>query len=304
MLVALHQLAKDAKEYMMKKERTPLTERLMAHGNNFTASDTLIADYLLNNYPKSLMQNASEVSEMVAVNVATVTRFFMKLGYSSAKEAMVDFKEELEFIIDGPTNRYGDTGATKGAYSEEVAKILELEQSNISGTLGNIDMTTLRSVLELLIDENRKIFIIGTMKEYSLAYYLYKQLLSSRRSVYIFRGPNIADFMCEVDSNSVCVVMDFRRYARPNIQVAKRAKAAGATVIAFTDSLFSPTALLADHQFIVATKSATMFDSYTAGMALINVIMMLLISFNGGNFKDRLETMEANYSAFNLFSSQ
>lgn len=288
----------------MKKERTPLTERLMACGDNFTASDTIIANYLLNNYPKSLMQNASEVSEIVELNVATVTRFFMKLGYSSAKEAMADFKEELEFILDGPVNRYGAIGTVKGAYSEEIAKILELEQSNISSTLGKIDMATLRSVVEVLIDENKKIFINGTMKEYSIAYYLYKQLLSSRSRVYIFRGPNIADFMCEVDSDSVCVVMEFRRYALPNIQVAKRAKTAGATVIAFTDSRFSPTALLADHQFIVATKSSTMFDSYTAGMALINVIMMSLINFNGGNFKDRLETMEANYSAFNLFGSQ
>ena len=288
----------------MKKERTPLTERLMAHGNNFTASDTLIANYLLNNYPKSLMQNASEVSEMVELNVATVTRFFMKLGYSSAKEAMADFKEELEFIIDGPVNRYGAVGAVKGAYAEEVAKVLELEQSNIATTLGNIDMETLRAVLELFVDDSRTIFINGTMKEYSVAYYFYKQLLSLRKNVRLFRGPNIADFMCDVDERSVCIVLDFRRYAMPNIQVARHAKAVGAKVISLTDSRFSPTALLADHQFTVATKSASMFDSYTASLALINVIMMSLINVNGGDFKKRLEAMEQAYSAFTMFGPQ
>lgn len=288
----------------VKKERTPLTERLMAHGDNFTASDTVIADYLLNNYPKSLLQNASEVSETLDLNIATVTRFFMKLGYSSAKEALADFKEELEFIIDSPLNRYGAVGSEHGECGEEVARLLQLEQANIAATLSKIDMTTLRAVAELLIDERRKVFISATMKEYSLAYYLYKQLLSSRGQVYLFRGHNIADFMCELDAASVCVVMDFRRYANPNIKVAKHAKDMGAKLIAVTDSRFCATALLADHQFTVATKSTTMFDSYTAGMALVNVIMMSLVNLNGGSFKQRLDRMENVYAAFNLFGSQ
>lgn len=287
----------------VKKERTPLTERLMAHGDNFTASDTVIADYLLNNYPKSLLQNASEVSETLDLNIATVTRFFMKLGYSSAKEAMADFKEELEFIIDSPLNRYGATGPTHEVHGEEVARLLQLEQANIAATLGNIDMGTLRAVVELLFDENRKVFVSGAMKEYSIAYYFYKQLLSSRGGVYLFRGHNIADFMCDVDAGSVCVVTDFRRYANPNIKMAKYAKDVGANLIAITDSRFCATALLADHHFTVATKSATMFDSYTAGMSLVNVIMMYLVNFNGGNFKERLDKMEDVYTAFAMFGS-
>lgn len=276
----------------------------MLHGDNFTASDTVIADYLLNNYPKSLLQNASEVSDTLDLNIATVTRFFMKLGYSSAKEAMADFKEELEFIIDSPLNRYGATGLMHEGQGEDVARLLQLEQANIATTLGNIDMATLHAAAELLIDEKRKVFISGTMKEYSIAYYLYKQLLSSRSKVYLFRGHNISDFMCEVDAASVCVVTDFRRYAKPNIKVAKHAKDMGAKLIAITDSRFCATALLADHHFTVATKSATMFDSYTAGMALINLIMMSLVNLNGGNFKERLDRMEEVYTAFSMFGPQ
>ena len=276
----------------------------MAHGDNFTASDAVIADYLLNHYPKSLLQNASEVAELLCLNVATVTRFFMKLGYSSAKEAMADFKEELEFIIDSPLDRYGATGTIHGEYCEEVVRLLRLEQENVATTLGNIDMDTLRETMGILVDENRKVFISATMKEYSIAYYLYKQLHSSRSGVYLFHGQNIADFMCEVDANAVCVVMDFRRYAALNVAVAKQAKRIGAKLIAVTDSRFCATALLADYQFTVATKSASMFDSYTAGMALVDVIMMSLANANGGRFKERLDRMEGVYTAFNMFGSR
>ena len=287
-----------------KKERTPLTERLMAHGDSFTVSDAIIADYLLNNYPKSLLQNASEVADILYLNIATVTRFFVKLGYSSAKEAMADFKEELEFIIDSPLDRYGTTKTLQGEYGKDVAQLLQLEQSNIAVTLGNIDMETLHASLDLLMDKKRKIFISATMKEYSMAYYLYKQLLSLREEVYLFRGHNIAEFMCGVDVDSVCVVVDFRRYAILNGKVAKYAKDVGAKLIAITDSRFCDTALLADHQFTVATKSATMFDSYTAGMALINVFMMSLHNVEGDNFKERLDRMEAVYTAFTTFGSR
>ncbi len=272
------------------------------HGDVFTASDAAIADYLLNNYPKSLLQNASEVAELLNLNIATVTRFFLKLGYSSAKEAMNDFKEELEFIIDSPANRYGESHVPTGMQGEEIASHLQIEQENIAKTLTGIDLTALHAVVELLLDASRKIFIVGTMKEYSVAFYFYKQLFSLRGNIFFIREPHTANFMAAVDENSVCVVLDFRRYANMNKKIARYVKRVGAKVIAISDSRFCPTALLADYQFTVASKSLTIFDSYTAAMSLVNVIMVYIMKINGRDFKEQLRKLDSIYIEFDTFS--
>jgi DNA-binding MurR/RpiR family transcriptional regulator len=286
----------------MKNERTPVTERLAMHGDIFTASDTVIADYLLRNYPKSLLQNASEVAETLDLNIATVTRFFMKLGYSSAKEAMNDFREELAFIIDSPVNRYGESRISSSVQWEEIAGHLQIEQENIAKTLAGIDMATLHAVIELILDTGRKIFIVGTMKEYSVAFYLYKQLFSLRENIFLVGDPHTANLMAVVDKNSVCIVLDFRRYAHMNRMIAKYVKQVGAKVVAISDSRFCPTALLADHQFTVVSKSMTMFDSYTAAMSLVNLFMVYIMKSNGRDFKGNLDKLDAIYVELDTFS--
>ncbi|MCC8194657.1 MAG: MurR/RpiR family transcriptional regulator [Deltaproteobacteria bacterium] len=287
----------------MHNERTPLTERLAMHGDMFTASDAVIADYLLSNYPKSLLQNASEVAEALEFNNATVTRFFMKLGYASAKEAMADFKAELEFIIDAPINRYGERPLSPDGHGAEIAELLQIEQENIATTLTGLDVAAMKEVARLFGEKDRKVFIVGTRKEYSIAYYLYIQLLTLRENVSILREHSISNFISGIDESSVCVVMDFRRYAKLNRQIATYAKNLGAKLVAISDSRFCGTALIADHQFTVASKSTTMFDSYTAAASLINALMLYTIAQNGEVFKERLTKIESIYKEFDVFSS-
>ncbi len=285
------------------KDRKTLADRLSLHGEHFTTSDTLIGDYLLSNYPKSLLQNASELAESLHLNITTITRFFTKLGYTSAKEAMLDFKEELEFIIDSPKNRYDTSSSMTNGQGTKLEYLLQLEQQNVANTINNIDITTLDEVTRLLLT-TKDIFVLGSMKEFSLAYYLHKQLSILRPNVRLFNGQSEELFMCDANSDAVYFVTSFRRYARQSSVMAQYAKRVGAVVIAITDSRFCPMAQLADYRFVVTTQSATMFDSYTAGMTLINAIMMHFIGANNGKFAKRLDAMEDIYASFGMFESK
>jgi DNA-binding MurR/RpiR family transcriptional regulator len=215
---------------------------------------------------------------------------------------MSDFKEELEFIIDSPVNRYGEKSVPSDMQGEEIASHLQIEQENITKTLTGIDMVALRAVVDLILDANRKVFIVGTMKEFSVAFYLHKQLFSLRDNVFLVREPHTADFMAVVDDNSVCVVLDFRRYANMNHKIAKYVKQVGAKIIAITDSRFSPTALLANYQFTVVSKSMTMFDSYTAAVALVNLFMVYVMKPNRSDFKKKLDRLDEVYVEFDTFN--
>ncbi|MDR1709047.1 MAG: MurR/RpiR family transcriptional regulator [Candidatus Accumulibacter sp.] len=273
------------------------------HGDAFTASDTAIADYLLNNHPKSLLQNASEIAKILNLNIATVTRFFMKLGYSSAREAMDDFREELEFIIDSPLDRYGEIRLAPGVQEEEIADLLRVEQENIAKTLAGVDMATLRAVAGLLSDARRKVFVVGAAKEHSVAHYLFKHLFSLRGNAFLVQEPHTINLMTSIDADSVCVIFDFRRYANTNRKVARYAKQAGAKIVTISDSGFCPTALLANYQFTAVTKSSNMFDSYTAVISLVNLVSAQILNTEGRDFKEQLDRLETVYAELNTFGT-
>lgn len=284
----------------MKKERTPLSARLAANGKKFTASDTVIGNYLLQHYPRSLLQNASEVASALGLNITTVTRFFAKLGYKSSKEAFADFREELEFVVDAPIDRYNAIYGMSELEESEFNSIIEIEHKNINDTLLPINMDNLRKVAKALGKQGRKVFIIGTMKEFAMAYYLYVQLFAVKEEVFLYQN-SLANFLVGMDKNSICVFFDFRRNTNLNKKIVEYAKKCEATVVSVSDSKFSPTALLSDFQFTVAAKSTTMFDSYTAGLALIDVLMALVVDTHGDAMKTRYNKMEEIYKHFEIF---
>jgi DNA-binding MurR/RpiR family transcriptional regulator len=123
-----------------------------------------------------------------------------------------------------------------------------------------------------------------------------------RENIFLVKEPHAANFMAVVDENSVCIVLDFRRYANMNRMIAKYVKQVGAKVVAISDSRFCPTALLADHQFTVVSKSMTMFDSYTAAMSLVNLFMVYIMKSNGRDFKGNLDRLDAIYVELDTFS--
>lgn len=284
----------------MKKERTPLSERLAANGTKFTASDTVIANYLLEQYPRSLLQNASEVASALGLNITTVTRFFAKLGYTSSKEAFADFREELEFVVDAPIDRYNAIYGIPEIEEGELTSIIDIEHRNINDTVSSMNMDKLRKVAKTLGKQGRKVFIIGTMKEFAMAYYLYVQLFAVKEDVFLYQS-GLANFLVGMDKNSICVFFDFRRNTNQNKKIGEYAKKCEATIVSISDSKFSPTALLSDFQFTVAAKSMTMFDSYTAGMTFVNVLMALVVAEHGDAMKARYNKMEEIYKHFEIF---
>jgi DNA-binding MurR/RpiR family transcriptional regulator len=102
----------------------------------------------------------------------------------------------------------------------------------------------------------------------------------------------------------VLVVFDFRRYPKVNIKLTEIFRDVGANVVAIGDSPISPSAKLAEVLFLVESKGAGIFDSYTAGFTLINALMAAVTRRSGEYVRQRYETLERYYSRFEIFSGQ
>ena len=72
----------------------------------------------------------------------------------------------------------------------------------------------------------------------------------------------------------------------------------GATIILFTDQWFSPVASIAHHVFALQTKAPSNWDSLTAILTLIDLILAKLTKDLWLDVKDRLEARENIFQSF------
>src|SRR5207237_7738290 len=89
------------------------------------------------------------------------------------------------------------------------------------------------------------------------------------------------------------VVVALARYDRAVLDAAGRAAAAGATLVALTDSALSPLAALAAVSFTASVTGAGPFDSHVGLLALANALLAGASARLRRSATDRLDRVEA-----------
>ena len=114
-------------DYQTGDHRKMFLNRLKEHGAKFTPSDHKIAEYLVTSYPSSLLHNVSEIAEKLGINIATVSRFFPKIGYQSIREARSLYRKDLEFIANSPLDRFQQQKDHHDSGFQAIQKTLEYD---------------------------------------------------------------------------------------------------------------------------------------------------------------------------------
>ncbi|MFH0785859.1 MAG: MurR/RpiR family transcriptional regulator [Pseudomonadota bacterium] len=286
----------------MKQEKTLLYERLTNPVMKLTRANQKIADYLLRNYPSCMLKNASEMASELAVNVSTVTRFFQKIGYKSIREAQNEFKEDYDFLISSPLDRFQQTRSTlgrEGLFQE----VLDMDAINIRNTFAGISRQDLEKFLNIL-KLSRQIFIFSERsKTFALAYYFYAQLKFILPGIQFLRADKmiIADSLSKISKQDTLIIFSFRRYPILHQLVAKVFRKWSGKIVTLTDSPISPIAKLADLVLLVETNSVSPFDSYTAGFSLLNALLGELSREYASSLASNYERIEETYKDLEIF---
>lgn len=284
--------------------RSNLNARISENVDKFTSSDQLIANYLIAGYPNSLLNNATEIAKSLDITVSTVTRFFPKIGYKSAKMAMAEFREEFQFIASSPIDRVGKGDNGGPGEISSFQRVLEQDCSNIRSTFDSINQETVNKFLELIADDTRAIFVLGNRKEYSLAYYFYYQMVNIRKNVTLLEPTNIVDQVSRMKERDLLVIFEFRRYSKIHEKAARYAKDIGAVNVVIADSPIAPTARLTNCLFLVSSIGRAAFDSYTAALSLINALFVPLLESSADLITERYQVLEDLFERFDTFSCQ
>ena len=277
-------------------------ERIKENSGKFTPSDHRIAEYLILSYPGSLLQNASEIASKIGINIATVSRFFPKIGYKSIRDARAIIKNDIDFIENSPLDRFQQRKNGLNSESRVIKETLERDYQNIKTTFDGITDDDVKVFSERII-KAESVYIFGGQKPFSLAYYLYIQLNLIRENVYLIQPENITGYFINFKPQDALILFDFRRYFTGNKVAAEFVSEHGGAVYSFTDSPLSPSAKYADLLFTINTRGISIFDSYTAGITLLNIIVTQLINDSEETTRRRQGEFENLYQHFGIFSS-
>lgn len=290
----------------MSNPRLQFSDRIHRAYPRLTAGDRRIADHLLRSYPAGLLESASAMAQALRLHVSTVTRFFPKIGYASIRDAHREVRSSLELLMAPPPAR--SQGGSGGARDDTALfqEVLRLDLQNLQETYQALPFDDVRKCMRLLLDRNRSVYVFGPRKHYSLCYYAFLQLHSVRENVFLAATENflVADLLARMGPRDVLWLFDFRRYPRLSGKVAEQCARVGAQVILFTDSPLAPLTRFAEVKFSVATRGASWFDSYTAGMSLINALLAEYVRRAGEAARERYAVREELFRHFEIFTGR
>jgi DNA-binding MurR/RpiR family transcriptional regulator len=105
--------------------------------------------------------------------------------------------------------------------------------------------------------------------------------------------------MSWLERGDVVIAIDIPRYDRSTVNAAALCTAAGADVIAITDSPLAPFAIDATCVLLVASEGSAAFDSYVGVLALVNLLVAMTTTANAEQATEHLDLLEATWSTGN-----
>ncbi len=245
-----------------------IVDRLAAAAGSLTPAEQRAAQLLEQDSPRVAFGSLAEVAAAAGTSGPSVLRMATKLGFSGFSELKEAIQEELSVRLAPPSHRVGAQssqdlfGRIAAADAENVLRSVESAEPSLS------------VVVALVSDERRQVHIVPGTAMRAVGIALADQLSQLRDGVRLHYGPptEVAREIAAAGESDLVIVMDTRRYERWVVDAAAQARAAGAKLVAITDTLLSPLVAGSDAHLLVRVVGAGPFDSLTGALSVANAL--------------------------------
>ena len=238
----------------------------------FSKGQKRIAEYIEKNYDKAAFMTAAKLGASVGVSESTVVRFATSLGYSGYP----DFQKALSELIKTELTSVQKVEMTSEKIGGDVlGGIFSHDIEMIRRTIEEIDKRAFNSAVEKIY-KARKIYIIGVRSAYSLAnfiHFYFRLFFSDVCLVDTTSTEEVFETIMDIGKDDVLIAISFPRYSSRTVKAARFAHSEDASVIAITDSVFSPLAQYADSLLVASSTAASFVDSLVAPLSLCNALI-------------------------------
>jgi DNA-binding MurR/RpiR family transcriptional regulator len=245
-----------------------IVDRLAAAAGTLTPAEERAAQLLEKDPPKVAFGSLAEVADAAGTSGPSVLRMATKLGFSGFSELKDAIQEELSVRLAPASERVG-AHHTHDLFE----RVAAADAENVARSLESAG-PSLTTVVSLLSDERRRVRIVPGTAMRAVGIALADQLSQLRDGVSLHYGPptEVAREIAASLPTDVVVVMDTRRYERWVVDASAQARAAGATLVAVTDTPLSPLVPGSDAHLLVRVVGAGPFDSLTGALSVANAL--------------------------------
>lgn len=270
----------------------------------FSKGQKLISNYILENYDKAAYMTAAKLGKTVNVSESTVVRFAIELGF----EGYPEFQRALQELVRTRLTSFQRIEVTNNLIgnSDVLTKVLLADSDKIKQTLENVDRDAFYSAVDHIV-EAKNIYILGVRSSSYLAGFLsysLRMIFDNVNFVQTTSGSEMFEQILNIGKDDVMVAITFPRYSKRIIKAVDYAKAAGADVVALTDSAMSPIAAGADQTLLAKSDMASFMDSLSAPLSIINALVVAVARKKQDELTVRLRRLEEIWDAYDVYDKQ
>lgn len=257
----------------------------------FSKSQKLIANYILEHYDKAAYMTALKLGNAVNVSESTVVRFAIGMGF----EGYPQLQRSLQSHIKNRLTSLQRMDVSRSRLGENtVSAVLSQDIDKIRRTLESVNLDDFRNAVSEIIAA-KSIYVQGAMSSgllASFAHYYLRLMFDNVTLVGAVGTSELFQRMIHVGEGDLLIAMSFPRYAASTIEACRFARDAGASIIVITDSESSPLVRYADTALYAYSDMVSIVDSLVAPMSLINALIAMVSAADRENVERTFSKLE------------
>ncbi|MBK5251940.1 MAG: MurR/RpiR family transcriptional regulator [Peptostreptococcaceae bacterium] len=285
----------------MREEKKDIFKIINRRYENFSKSQKLIADYIIENYDKAAFMTASKLGETVGISESTIVRFADALDFSGYPELQKALQELIKTKLTTVqrfelTNKYTSDTQT-------ILNVMDSDIQNIRETMNELDKDMLEKVTSEILCAKR-VYILGLRSSAVLAEYLGFYLNFILKDVHVIKAQynDVYEQLINISSEDVVIALSFPRYSRRTYESVRLLRRQGCKIISITDSKFSPLASISEMTLFAKNNVTSFVDSLVAPMSLINLLIVSISLQEKELLTETFRKLEAVWDEFNIYS--
>lgn len=262
------------------------------------ARERRLADILLDMRDDLAVYSATELAARAGVSKATAARLFRRLGFADFAEMRQQARAERR--PGSPLDELEEREQARGTLSAHLARDL----ANLTRTIETLRSDVVADATKALVGAER-VWIIGFRNNYALALYARGLLTQVKDDVRLLpiAGYTVAEDMVAMQRGDAVLALGFRRRLPLMAGLLAQAGEVGARIILLTDPTASDCVPQAHVVLRCQSRGASLFDSYTAAVSVINLLCSGVAVALGPAARARLDRIETLHDAFGDFAN-
>lgn len=267
--------------------------------NNFTKADHMILNYLMSHESVLYCDTANDISEKIGVSVASISRFWSKIGYANFKE----FKKAL--VVQNDTTPVSKVKHTLSLLDDSDQTTAELIVKNIEAlekTLRLISTDGMEKAVGL-ITHAKRIYVFAPDASFGIAQVMkYRLQRFGIELIFMEGGSSLYESLNNVSQEDLVIIFCFSRILAETTILMQQKQHVGFSCIAISD-LLTDGLQNADAFLYCYRGELTEYHSMVTAMAIVDSLI-IKIAMRSDDFMARINQLNELRNRYQKYISR